>query len=193
MPSPEDIKLIEEAKQDSKNFQKIYNKYHQKVYNYFWYRNGHDRELAEDMMQETFMKAFRKLSDFQSRGYSYLTYLLTIAHNMLVNHFRDARGEAVELDRVPGHIVDNLDDEVDIDLMWREIYELPLIEREVLLLRYRRELPIREIAQITGKSENAVKLILPRARARLKQWGEPEVLTALPDLKKEYTEPQFTK
>ena len=50
MQNKEDEKLIENAKNDREEFHKLYDKYYQKVYNYFWFRNGHNRELAEDFM-----------------------------------------------------------------------------------------------------------------------------------------------
>jgi len=54
----------------------------------FGIRTGHQKDTAEDLTQETFLRAFKHLSHFQNRGYSYLSYLLTIAHNVLVNYYR---------------------------------------------------------------------------------------------------------
>jgi RNA polymerase sigma factor (sigma-70 family) len=194
MFNQEDEKLIAEAKKNSKDFQKLYDKYYQKIFNYFWFRNGHDKASAEDLMQEVFIKAFRKLPGFNLKDCSYLTYLLTIAHNLLVNYYRDTkRASMIKLEKVPIHIIKYINDAVDAELMWKEIYKLPLIQRDILLLRFRRELPIKEIAKIVGKSENAVKLTLCRAKAKLKNIAELTILAQLPGRKKVYTKPKFIK
>src|SRR4051812_5110195 len=84
----EDTNLVKLAKENPRAFELLYRKYSDKVFNYFWYRTGHDKHLSEDLMQETFLRAFEHLKKFKTRGYSYLTYLLTIARHLLIDHYR---------------------------------------------------------------------------------------------------------
>jgi RNA polymerase sigma-70 factor, ECF subfamily len=193
MQKQSDAQLIIEAQKDPNTFQMLYDKYQNQVFNYFWYRVGHNKETAEDLMQETFLRAFKRLPFYEIRGYSYLTYLLTVAHNLLVNYYRQRVTEDFdELKEVPVMVKEALDKALDAEGLWLNIHKLPPLDKEVLLLRYRRELSIKEIAQIVVKSENAVKLILSRARDKLKKYyADLETLKQLPDRAKPYTDPKF--
>src|SRR5581483_8085265 len=107
----DDASLIEQSKTEPAKFEHLYEKYADKVFNYFWYRTGHDWALSEDLMQETFLRAFQHLQKFRNRGYSYLTYLLNIAHNLLVDHYRKPKSISVEdlpTDIVPYEITEDL-------------------------------------------------------------------------------------
>lgn len=192
MPYADKI-LIDAAKTDKNNFNKLYEKYYQKVYNYFWFRNGHNREAAEDLMQETFIRAFNDLDNYEWRQCTYLTYLLTIAHNLLANYFRDnSRKKNVELtENIPEYIREKLDNVLDAEMLWKKIYDLSPTERDVILLKYRRQLSIKEIAMVIGKSENAVKLILSRSRQKIRDISPPQELKRLRPHKKRYVEPEF--
>jgi len=166
----EDAQLVAQAKNDKESFQLLYQKYNLKVYNYFWYRVGYNKEIPEDLTQETFIRAFSSIDRYQVRQYSYLTFLLKIAHNLLINHFREK--PTLELNRfkeISSSIVSSLNDQVDIEIMWQDIDKLSFLDREVLHLRYHYDLSVQEIAKVMNRSENAIKLILSRSRKRLSQ------------------------
>ena len=164
----EDIKLIEAARSNKAAFEALYQKYTQKVYNYFWYRVGHNKEIAEDLMQQTFLKAFQHLQEFEVRDASYLTYLLKIAHNTLVNYYRVPKPIPLSLlHEIPGESSFRIHKRHDATLLWRAVRQMPEAEKNALLLKYQKELSIKEVAHIMEKSENAVKLILSRARKNL--------------------------
>lgn len=191
MANEEDTRLVAEAKQNSAAYDLLYKKYAEKVFNYFWYRVGHDKETADDLTQETFIKAFQKLSTYEIRGYSYLTYLLKIAHNILINYYRDNKvhDELDSLEEVPVTIKENLDNSIDAEHLWLDVQKLPLLEKEVILLKYRKDMDADEIAKIIGKSENAVNLLLSRARKRLKKFSQDlPAISDLPDIKKPESE-----
>jgi len=76
-----DAQLIAAAQKDPQAFEALYCKYRIKVYQYFWYRVGHDRETAEDLTQVAFLRSFARISLFRNQGYSFLSYLYTVAHN----------------------------------------------------------------------------------------------------------------
>ncbi len=166
----EDITLIEEAKREPAKYEALYTKYADRVFNYFWYRTGHDWALSEDLMQETFLRAFRHLKKFRNRGYSYLTYLLNIAHNLLVDHYRKPKSIPVEdlpTDAVPYEITADLVRKSDAESLWRAIQTLPQRNRDALLMHYQDDKPIKDIAQIMNTSENSIKLNLSRTRKKL--------------------------
>nr|AQQ74985.1 hypothetical protein [uncultured bacterium] len=166
----EDVKLVEEAKREPAKYEALYTKYADRVFNYFWYRTGHDWALSEDLMQETFLRAFQHLGTFRNRGYSYLTYLLNIAHNLLVDHYRKPKSIPVEdlpTDVVPHEITADLVRKSDAETLWRAIQTLPQKNRDALLMHYQSDMPIKDIARIMNTSENSVKLNLSRTRKRL--------------------------
>src|SRR3989338_7230056 len=82
----EDEILVKKAQESPEAYEALYKKYGKRVYNYFWYRAGRVKEVAEDLAQETFVKAYQKLPNFRLRAYSYFSYLKTIAHNTLVKY-----------------------------------------------------------------------------------------------------------
>jgi RNA polymerase sigma-70 factor, ECF subfamily len=194
-----DIDIIKRAKDNSQIFEELYRKYADKVYNYFWYRTGHQKDVAEDLMQETFYRAFKHLDRFQTRGYSYLTYLLTIAHNILVNYYRSKQmiplsqlGDDIDIP-VPGEITDTLERKVEAENLWKAVQSLSKTERDIILMRYQDEKPINDISRIMGKSENAVKLVLSRARKKLANHPYLRDMVGFNAQDRAYTNPRFLK
>jgi len=189
-----DIDIIKRAKLNPKFFQEIYIKYADKIYNYFWYRTGHQKNVAEDLMQETFSKAFQHLPKFQIRGYSYLTYLITIAHNILINYYRKHKLISLEeIGDVPLQITNTVDRKIEAEKLWKAVQSLSVLERDVILMRYQKEMPIKEIAKVIGKTENAVKLLLSRTRKKLLQHPYLRDMAEFADQPRVYTKPDFQK
>lgn len=190
----EDTKLVEIAKQNPKAYEDLYRKYADKVFNYFWYRTGHDKVLAEDLMQETFLKAFQNLSKFRIRGYSYLTYLLTIARHLLIDHYRKPPSVPIEdVEDIPYEVTNEIERKSDADALWHAIQDLPASNRDVLLMRYQDEKSIKDIATITESTENAVKLNLSRTRKKLASHPYLKDMAGFGYKKRAYTKPRFLK
>lgn len=191
-----DEQVIQRSIHDPRLYEEVYKKYADKVYNYFWYRTGHDRALSEDLMQETFLHAFERRGTYKSQGYSYLTYLLTIAHNLLVDYHRKKKTiplDTISADDIPYEIFDDIANKSDARALWRAIQELPRAHRDALLMFYQQNMPVRDIARVMGTSENAVKLTLSRARKRLSEHPYLQDLARFSDTKKRYTAPRFRK
>lgn len=177
-------------------YESVYRKYADKVFNYFWYRTGHDKTLSEDLMQETFLRAFDRRGDYKAQGYSYLTYLLAIAHNLLVDHYRKPKSVPVEdlpTDVVPYEITGDLERKSDAEALWRAVQTLPEQGRDALLMFYQEGMSVREIARVMGTSENAVKLTLSRTRKRLSEHPYLQDIGRFSATKKRYTKPHFLK
>lgn len=168
----QDKLLVEKAKENPKEYEALYRKYADDVYNYIWYRVGHDKFTSEDLMQDVFVNAFEHLPKFRQRGYSYRTYLLTIARNILANHFRNQPFvvSLEDLADVPDEVtLDQLvSRKLESEGLWRAVQNLSVNERDAVLMFYRSEMPVKDIAAVMGKTPNAVKIILSRARNKLK-------------------------
>ncbi len=192
----EDAAAIQQSKTDPRAYEHLYRKYAGKVFNYFWYRTGHDKPLSEDLMQETFLRAFQQRSKYKAKGYSYLTYLLTIAHNLLVDHYRKPKSIPVEdlpTDAVPYEITENLVNKFDAEVLWRAVQDLPQPQRDALLMFYQQGMPVRDIAKVMNVSENAIKLNLSRTRKKLSEHPYLQDIGAFSDTKRKYTKPRFQK
>lgn len=129
-----------------------------------------DYHLAEDAAQETFIKAMYAYDSFRNQS-SEKTWLTQIAINtcknlMRTNWFRLARNELKE-------DIQSLEDSYDTILeknsVLKAIMKLRENDRKMIVLYYYQELSMKEIAQITGKSENTVIQCVNRARGRLKK------------------------
>jgi len=162
--------LVLAAKEDLKAFSLIYEKYREDMYNYFFHRTDKNSRVAEDLVQETFYRAMKYLDRFTPGNASYKTYLTRIAHNLLVNHYR--KQESVTLSSTDESAQSNVEQEQDalfsLEQLWKMVSALSATEQDVLKMKYKEELSVREIADVLGKSENAVKLHLSRARKKLR-------------------------
>lgn len=188
----EDTQLVAEAKRTPNAYEKLYTKYSDTIFNYFWYRVGHDTMLAEDLMQETFLRAFAHLHRFKIRGYSYRTYLTAIAHNVLVDHYRKPKSLPFEAaEHMPYEILEDLEERSLAEALWRAIQDLPQSGRDKLLMKYQQNMSVKDIARATGSSENAVKLSLSRTRAKLKQHPYLSDIATFQDKRRKQTKARF--
>ncbi len=192
--SMEDSVIIQQSKDNPKIYERIYKKYADKVFNYFWYRTGHDKELSEDLMQETFLRAFKRRMTYAEKGYSYLTYLITIAHNLLVDYYRKPKSVPVEdlsTETVPYEITEDLVNKSDAEALWRAVQTLSEANRDTLLMFYQQNMSVRDIAKVMNTSENSVKLNLSRTRKKLAEHPYLQDIGGFADTKKKYTKPEF--
>lgn len=160
--------IIEKAKLKA-SFGFIYRSYANKLFDYFWYRVGFRKSVAEDLVQETFYRAFKKIPSFKDRGLPYFTYLMRVAHNLLVNYYRAKSTISLENtgDIATGGHLKKIEKKMEAEQLWKAVGDLSDNEQDVILMKYKREMSVRDISQVMDKSENAIKLMLSRARKKL--------------------------
>lgn len=126
-----------------------------------------DEELAEDLFQETFIKAVRVIDDgrYTDNG-KFLSWVLRIAHNQVIDYFRAQKQSKQINEREAGYdlfgslkLADrNVEDRMvaeQIEADVRQLIELlPAEQREVVMMRYYSDLSFKEIAEQTGVSIN---------------------------------------
>lgn len=159
----DDHVLIAAAKADPAAYQAIYEKYFETIERYFMRHLPGNRDQALDLTQDTFIRAFERLAGYETRNAAYSTYLFRIAHNVLLNAYRERSTLELSSDL---HVPDKTPT-TELHWIW-EASELNYRERTVLSAYYREGFSVREIGQGLGISENAVKLILSRARKKLR-------------------------
>jgi RNA polymerase sigma-70 factor, ECF subfamily len=156
---------------DAEAFADLYACHLGPVYRYFYYRVG-GVDDAEDLTEQLFLKVWRAMRSYDSRGVPFSAWVFRIAHNMVVDHRRAWRASE-PLDEDLG-IVDEAAD-VDAALMRRveaeelvtALQQLSPVERSVVILRFVQEMDHRAVAAIVGKSEVATRSIQSRALAHL--------------------------
>ncbi len=158
-----DRALVAAAQADPKAYQAIYEKYFDTIERYFTRHLPGNRDQVLDLTQDTFIRAFERLDGYETRNATYGTYLLRIAHSILLNSFR--RQPMVGLSQVDSFRPAPMPERRD--WIW-EVPELSPRERRVLSAYYREGYSIREISLRLGHSENATKLLLSRARKKLR-------------------------
>lgn len=131
-------------------------------------------EDAEELTQDTFMKAFRHLSDFNGKS-SFSTWLYRIAYNTALSSLRKQPNEVLSVDdRLWNNLTENeidraLDeeDEERIEQLQRALEKLTPDERALVTLFYEEDRPIAEICHILNQTEGNIKVKLYRIRKKL--------------------------
>lgn len=160
------------------DFNKIYTLYAAEVYRYI-VSLCRDRTLAEDILQNTMLKAFENIGGFEG-ACSVKTWLCSIARNEYFDHLRRSDNKNIPLDENTSINGENAEARAVSSLSAVEILKLvhALEEpfREVFTLRFYGDLKFSEIGEVFGKSENWARVSFFRARERLAQMLEKEGL-----------------
>jgi RNA polymerase sigma-70 factor (ECF subfamily) len=153
--------------------ERIYDDTLAELYGYVSRRCGGQRELAEDVTQETWVRALR---EWRQRGVpkNPLGWLTTVARNLLVSHFR--RRESIPLDAVsPEEIMAAVDANAVTDsaevatVVSQALARIPEAEARLLETFHYDRLKMSQLAEVYGISERAVEGRLRRARERLRR------------------------
>lgn len=155
---------------DQRAFGLLVERHQERVYGYLM-GMVRDRDVANDLFQETFMRVIsamqRKRGTYLQQG-RWLGWVMRIARNAALDHFRsrkkwtDVLGTPEEQEVSYWDRLEDASPGPDEELSWKEdrqwleqsIARLPATQREVLLLRQEAELTFREIAELTGVSIN---------------------------------------
>jgi RNA polymerase sigma-70 factor, ECF subfamily len=167
-------------KGDHKGFSALYHKYKNRVFGFLFKMTG-ERDVAEDLLQETFLAAYRNAFQFD-RTRSFLSWLFGIAHKRTIDYFRHARVEtdhrAEAMDSVGSRIEapdDEMANEKVREIVNSAVESLDPFQREVFLLRELGGVPFKEIAEIMNCPINTalgrMRLALMNIRKDLEKRG----------------------
>lgn len=160
------VRLYNEG--DNGAFDILLKRYESKVFTYISY-SVHSTELAEDLFQETFIKAIVTLKQgrYTENG-KFSAWIMRIAHNLVIDHFRQNAGDTV-VSRDENPITDitsdmsvvaddNIENQLISEQTLREVRSLikllPDSQREVVIMRFYQDMSFKEIADVTGVSIN---------------------------------------
>lgn len=154
----------------TQSFGTLYDRYVDLVYRYIYFRVG-SHPLAEDLTSETFLRALRRIGDFTWQGRDFGAWLVTIARNLVTDHFKSGRyrleiptGEIIDVPLDGSHIPENAVVTAIInDRVLRAVRELNPEQQECVVLRFLHGLSLAETALIMGKKSGAIKALQFRA------------------------------
>jgi RNA polymerase sigma-70 factor (ECF subfamily) len=164
--------LVERARTDPLAFGELYDRHFAEIYG-FVYRRVADQALAEDLTADVFFKALRKLSQYRNRGGPFVSWLYRIAANVVSDEFRNRR-YPVQLQEKSaatgaGDLLDRIVRRDDERRAWQAIARLPRSQQMAMRLRFADDLSLTTIAGIMGRSPAAIKLLIHRAKIRVRR------------------------
>lgn len=158
----------------------LYDRYFDRVYSLVFNQVDRNRDVAEDIVQETFLAALKSAKGFRGRSSAY-TWLCSIAYHKVADHYRRQSRERKRM--VSGVDVDTIDvsenpgrqpqpDSLIESAETRQVVnealsKLPWDYRQVLILKYVEELSVQEISQIMDRSPKSIEGLLTRSRRAL--------------------------
>lgn len=172
-----DADLARDARQGSEQaFLTIYHRHRSAVFQFAWRLTG-SRAAAEDVTQECFLALVRGVA-FDGGRATLRTYLFGIARNLVLRRLRISEREAEEAAEAvaPIDVLGDLLAAERLELVTRAVAELPLLQREAIILFTFEEFSLEEIAAIAGVDAGAVKSRLHRARESLRAALRPLLL-----------------
>ncbi len=156
-------------------FEKMYENNFSYVYNFIYMKVLH-KETAEEICSDVFFKAYKHVEDYDPDKAGERTWLCTIAKNSVINYFSSSETrKTIPTDTLPEESRDDdygitrqaVNSEVD-----RLLQFLNDEEREIISLRFAMEMPVKEIAALTGISQNAMTHRLTRILEKLRKLEE---------------------
>jgi RNA polymerase sigma-70 factor (ECF subfamily) len=193
-----DVQLMLDVKAgDVQSFELLLQRYRTPLVN-FLYRMVRNREQAEDLAQEVFLRVYRAREDYEPSA-KFTTWLFRIATNLALNSLRDHRHQKLEISMDAPIVADSEDgdermmevadehpdieqhlvDEARKKMIRHAIEKLPEKQRAAVLLHKYQELDYGEISKILQCSESALKSLLFRAYETLRVELAPLVAQAV--------------
>ncbi|MFI8102126.1 ECF subfamily RNA polymerase sigma factor, BldN family [Streptomyces sp. NPDC086023] len=162
--------LVERAQNgEAEAFGRLYDQYSDTVYRYIYYRVG-GKATAEDLTSETFLRALRRISTFTWQGRDFGAWLVTIARNLVADHFKSSRfrlevttGEMLDANEVERSPEDSVLESLSNAALLEAVRKLNPQQQECVTLRFLQGLSVAETARVMGKNEGAIKTLQYRA------------------------------
>jgi RNA polymerase sigma-70 factor, ECF subfamily len=160
---------------DQQAFKELYERYQDVVFRYVLFRLG-DRTLAEDLTQETFLRALRRIGSVSYQGRDIGAWFVTIARNLIFDHVKSSR---YRLETTTADMVEHsptthgpeqqvIEGATNAELL-RAIEKLNPDQQDCIRMRFLQGLSVAETAARMSRAEGAVKALQHRAVRRLAQ------------------------
>ena len=157
----EEKKEVDEQREKENRLASLYDEYFDRIARYIYVRIG-DKNEAENLAGEVFLKALESLKSYEERGIPMQAWLFRIAHNLVVDHLRKAtKLKTVPIDTVQ---IESREDPVataeknmEMERVNEAMQKLTPEQREVVRLRFFGGLSSKEVGAMLSKSDGAVR------------------------------------
>ena len=172
LASLEDETLVDRATAgDREAFGEMYERYVSRVFRHVLYMVN-DVDVAQDLTEQTFLRALEAIHGYERRGVPFLAWLLRIARNLYLNGQRVQRNNS-SIRQNPGGVVASPESfceaKLDGEEVWRAVRALDGDQRQVIVLRFMDGLSYADVARVLGKSVGAVRVAQYRALCALRR------------------------
>lgn len=158
------------------DMEQIYNEHFKTVYKYLICLT-HNKEIAEDLTQETFCKAIKKIDKFNGKC-KISSWLCTIAKNLWLNELHKNNRTISEIDEMYVDTKSNIEEEFlkkqDISELYKQITKLAEPVKDIFYLKLFANLSFKEIGEIMGKGEVWARVNFYRGKQKIKEVNENE-------------------
>lgn len=163
------------SKDDDRAYDELYRRHARRLIGFFFRQMNHDEALAADLTQDTFMRVWTARDRFS--GTNFHTWLLTIAYNLVKNHYRhNEHQKQYELfaiqtqeEAADNDIIERMDNDAFDLALRQELETMPPESRLLFSFRFEEELTIPQIAVVMSLPEGTVKSRLHLLTQTLKQ------------------------
>lgn len=151
----------------------LYERYQKMLFGFFWRISG-STDDSEDLVQTVFYLILKNRGQFKGKG-KFISWMFQIAHNLWADHYKKMRKTDPRDDMERWELKDDLgvdeqiEKEEELRQLRKALHALQEDKKEVLILSRIQGLKYREIAEITGTTEGAVKIKVFRAMADLRE------------------------
>jgi RNA polymerase sigma-70 factor (ECF subfamily) len=175
---PSDIDIVHQTLKDRHMFRVLVQRYQDALLRYIRRLGCNDPEIAKDILQESFIKVYSNLNDYDSE-YAFSTWVYRITHNETVSYFRKQKNRPQSVKEESSlYLFDEIP--ADLDVAWESdlklrghavanaLKKLKARYRDVLILRFYEEKSYDEISTILRIPPGTVATYLARGKAELK-------------------------
>ena len=167
-------KLLEDAKNgNTEAFGRVYDHFSRPIYKFIFFRIGH-KEIAEDILADTFVKAWSKINQVSSPK-ALSSWLYQIAKNNIIDYYR-IRRNLIAIEEVEEFLLEDAAspvDELNLAFEQKKLLEvvnlLPKDQQQVIKYKFFEDLSNDQIALLLNKTEGAIRVIQHRAVIKLKE------------------------
>lgn len=165
--------LVEQAKSGQNGaFGQIYDLFFKKIFRFIYFRVGH-KEVAEDLCEDVFVKAYVKINSITETK-TFEAWLYQIARNTVIDYYRTKKF-TVALDELENTLEyeSNVVDIINLDqqqkFLLKLLKKLDPVQQTIIKLKFFDELDNSEISALTDKSEGSIRVIQHRAIMKLQE------------------------
>lgn len=170
--------LLKKAQEDDKDaYGEIYSLFYQRIYRYCQF-HCQNQETAIDICQDTFLKAWKALPNFNTAKGTFQAFLYKIAKNLIIDSSRKKKEEPLsgyEHLETKEDFAADIDKDTSINKLKEAIKQLNQKDKQIIVLHYFEELPGTDVAKIVGIREGALRVRTHRIIKKLKEIMESQI------------------